>query len=428
MTEAIHEPSEDHPAASDAAAETGAQERAEPVQRGERIRSLDLLRGVAVMGILVMNIQSYSMPQAAYFNPTAYGDLTGLNYAVWVFSHVLADQKFMSLFSLLFGAGLVLVAQRVEARGGSPWKIHGRRMLWLLVFGLIHAYVIWAGDILVTYALCGLLVFPLRRRSPRTLLIVGALVLMVPVILNVLSAFSIPHWPAESLDSTGQRWAPPPQEIESELEAMRGNWLEQAPARNDDAFQLQVPAFLFWTMWRAGGLMLIGMALFKLGVLSAARSRRFYRGLALVGLAVGVPLAAWGVVKNFEAGWAWQWSMFFGSLPNYFASLFTAAAYLGIIVGAAAVFPGRRLFQAAGRMAFTNYLGQSVICTLIFYGTGLGWFGSVERSGQALVVVLVLLFQLVFSAWWLERFRFGPAEWLWRSLTYGRLQPMRRRD
>ena len=127
-----------------------------PVAPGERIRSLDVLRGFAVLGILIMNVQSFSMPGAAYLNPTAWGDLTGINLAVWLAGHVLADQKFLTLFSILFGAGVCLFAERAEARSGRSAAVHYRRMFWLLVFGLAHAYFLWVGDILVPYALCGL--------------------------------------------------------------------------------------------------------------------------------------------------------------------------------------------------------------------------------------------------------------------------------
>ena len=143
-----------------------------PVVQTARIDSIDVLRGFALLGILLMNVQSFAMPQAAYFNPTAYGDLEGANLDVWVAVRMLADQKFMTIFSMLFGAGIVLMAGRAEARGDGR-RVHYRRMGWLLVIGLLHAHLLWAGDILFLYAVCGMLVYPLRHQPPGRLIAMG---------------------------------------------------------------------------------------------------------------------------------------------------------------------------------------------------------------------------------------------------------------
>jgi len=156
-----------------------------PTIQSERILSLDVLRGFAVLGILIMNIQHFSMVGGAYFNPTAYGDLTGLNYLVWLLSHLLADMKFMSIFSMLFGAGIVLMAERMEAGGGKPARIHYRRTAVLLFFGLAHAWLIWTGDILYSYAMCALLVYLFRNKQPKTLIILGVLSVGVASLLSL---------------------------------------------------------------------------------------------------------------------------------------------------------------------------------------------------------------------------------------------------
>ncbi len=161
------------------AAAAGVINRREPVSERERIFTLDVLRGFAVLGILPMNIQDFSMPGAAYLNPTAYGDLHGANYWVWLLSHLLADEKFMTIFSMLFGAGIFLMTSRIEAAGQPSAALHYRRMGWLVLFGLLHAYLLWSGDILFSYGVCGLLVFLFRKWRPRTSLIVGALSLAV---------------------------------------------------------------------------------------------------------------------------------------------------------------------------------------------------------------------------------------------------------
>lgn len=141
---------------------------AAPVTAGERIVSLDVLRGFAILGILIMNIQSFSMISAAYLNPTAYGDLTGLNRVVWTLSHLFADLKFISIFSMLFGAGIVLFARRLEAKGLRAGPVHYRRAIWLLLIGLAHGFLLWYGDILAIYGLVGLIVYLMWRRSPPT--------------------------------------------------------------------------------------------------------------------------------------------------------------------------------------------------------------------------------------------------------------------
>src|SRR5580692_13159976 len=151
----------------------------QPVGEKERIVSIDVLRGFALLGILPMNIQYFSMISAAYSNPTAYGSMTGANYWVWLLCHVFADEKFMTIFSMLFGVGILLMTSRIEAVGKPSAGRHYRRMGWLIAFGLAHAYLLWSGDILVTYGMCGLLVYLCRRIRPRTLLIMGVLAIAV---------------------------------------------------------------------------------------------------------------------------------------------------------------------------------------------------------------------------------------------------------
>ena len=166
-----------------------------PTAQSERILSLDVLRGFVVLGILVMNIQHFSMIGAAYFNPSAYGDLTGLNYLVWLLSHLLADMKFMSIFSMLFGAGIVLMAERLEAKGRRPAAVHYRRTLILLLFGIAHAWLIWTGDILYSYAMCGLLVYLFRKKQPKTLIILGVVSIAVASAVSLMGQFTMPMWP-----------------------------------------------------------------------------------------------------------------------------------------------------------------------------------------------------------------------------------------
>src|SRR5213592_2296511 len=166
-----------------------------PVAATERIVPMDVLRGFALLGILVMNIQSFAMVGAAYDNPTALGDLHGANFVVWLLSHLLADQKFISIFSMLFGAGIVLMWQKAESSGAGPTRLHYRRVGWMILFGLLHAYLLWYGDILFIYGMCGLFVYLFRRKSPRTL-VSSALVLAAigSLVAIGLGLFWVPHW------------------------------------------------------------------------------------------------------------------------------------------------------------------------------------------------------------------------------------------
>ena len=402
--------------------------KAGPVAETARIDAIDVLRGVALLGILVINIQLFAMPQVAYFNPTTYGDLKGANLYVWLAGRMLADQKFMTIFSMLFGAGIVLMASRAEARGDAR-GVHYRRMGWLLVIGLLHAHLLWPGDILFLYAVCGMLVYPLRNLPPRRLLALGATLLAVGSACSVGTGLSLPYWPEEARAGfTTYVWQPTPEMIEAELAAYRGSWLAQQPFRSGAAFAFETALLITWGLWRAAGLMLIGMALFKSEVFSARRSPRFYGALIAAAVLVGLPLQAYGLSLDFARGWP-IWSFLIGLQFNYWPSIAVSLGYVGLVMLAcrnAALHRLTRPFAAVGRMALTNYLLQTVLCTTIFYGHGLGWFGSVDRLGQVGVVVGVWALQLVASPLWLRRFRFGPAEWAWRSLTYGNRPPMHR--
>jgi uncharacterized protein len=401
--------------------------RPTPVTADERIESIDVLRGVAVLGILIMNIQSFSMPGDAYLNPTVYGDLTGGNRWVWIFSHVFADQKFIGIFSMLFGAGIVLMAERAGSRATT---LHYRRMIVLIVFGLLHAHLLWYGDVLVAYGVVGLFVFLIRRVRPRRLIIAGVSLHAVASLLFIASGLSFSSaGPEAAAQASGDFWNPPAAEIAREIAAYRGGWVAQQTVRGPEATTMETFVFLVDIMWKVSGLMLVGMALYKLGVLSAQRSHTFYRRMAAFGFGIGIPIVAYGVWSNFRAGWTFPYSMFFASQYNYWGSVLVALGWIGLVMlwhRSNQVLGLRRRAAAVGRMAFTNYIMHTILCMLIFYGTGLGLFGRVERVGQIAVVVAIWVVQLVISPLWLRRFAYGPLEWLWRSLTYGKLEPMRR--
>ncbi|NIM51981.1 MAG: DUF418 domain-containing protein [Gemmatimonadales bacterium] len=375
-----------------------------------------------------MNIQGFAMPQAAYLNPTVYGELAGLNGWVWRLSHLLTDQKFLTIFSLLFGAGIVLMGQRLEAKGFKSPAVHYRRTLGLLIIGLLHAYLLWQGDILVTYALCALVVFWFRRVRPKTLLTLGILTMAVYSVFSVLFAVSMPYWPSESMAALQEVWRPTPEMIRDEVAAYQSDWLAQMEFRVPGSLAFQTIVFATFMGWRAAGLMLIGMALYKWGVLTGARSRPFYVRTLVGGLAVGLPIIAYGMARNSAEAWSVEYSMYLGSQFNYWGAPLVSLSYVAVVMlvcRSPRLTPLTRPFAAVGRTALSNYLLQTIVCTTLFYGHGLGLFGQVSRVHQFLVCVAVWVFQVLVTLVWLRYFRFGPLEWLWRSATYLRFQPLR---
>ena len=400
-----------------------------PVAGTDRIASLDVLRGFAVLGILIVNIAGFARVQSAYNNPSVGGGFEGVEVGIWSVVYLFADTKFISIFSMLFGAGIALAADRSAQRGAVGAGLHYRRQLVLLIIGLAHAYLVWHGDVLVVYALCGMILYPLRTLPPRTLLLIGAGAIAFVLPLWGLAGATMGLWPEAERLALAAEWAPTDDVLDAEIAAFRGSWAGQVSARAPVALAIQTSAFLGFFLWRAGGLMLVGMALQRLGVLAAARSDAFYRRMAAVGLALGLPLAAAGVAYLLRHDFALERAMFQGGLFNYAGSIGVFLGYVALVMLAvrSGWMPGlQRRLGAVGRMALTNYIAQSVICSLIFYGHGLGLFERVAGPGQMAIVGAVWAAQLLWSPWWLARFRFGPLEWAWRSLSYGKRQKMRR--
>ncbi|MBW6393431.1 DUF418 domain-containing protein [Billgrantia antri] len=394
----------------------------------DRIEALDMLRGMALLGILIMNVQAFAMPQAAYMNPTAWGRLEGIDLVAWLVSHLFADQKMMALFSMLFGAGIVLFTERAEAAGRPAVALHFRRQSWLLLFGVVHAYLIWYGDVLFTYAVCGMLLYPCRRLSPAVQLMLGLALLAVASAIFLLLGGTMTAWPEAERLALQVEWHPPAEQLQAEIERHRSGWLEQLPYRAEMAFEMQTFTLLVWGLWRAAGLMLIGMALYRLGVLTGQANRRVYMAMLAAALILGLPVVVYGIFWNFANDWG-PHSLFFGAQYNHWGSVPVSLGWVACVMLAlkAAWFPGlARKLAAVGRTAFSQYILQSVLCSLIFQGYGLGWFGRVERSEQLVIVLALWLLQLWLAPLWMRHFQYGPLEWLWRSLTYQRAQPFKR--
>jgi len=406
---------------------------------GQRIATLDIVRGVAVMGILAMNIVAFAMPFAAYANPTAYGSEAPIDFASYAFNFVLIDGKMRGLFSFLFGASMLLVIQKAEAKGENPASVHFRRQLWLMLFGALHFYFIWFGDILFGYALIGMVAWFFRRLPPRKLIIWGVLLVLVEFAImsgmaasanSLAQAVAQPGASAESLRSWNEMTefvrVPTPAELQQQMGLILGPWWELA--QNQLTKHLFDP-LIFSLMFGPETLayMLFGMAALKSGYLTGQWGDAQYQRAAIRGFAIAIPIYLALVLLIFRNQ--------FG-VPAIFAYGFAATVLIRpIMVAAVAALvilltrSGGWLTQriaAAGRAAFTNYLGTSILMTGLFYGWGLGLFGELSRAQLWLVVIAMWVLMLAWSKPWLDRFQYGPFEWLWRSLARWDLQPMRK--
>lgn len=399
-----------------------------------RLPTLDMIRGVAVLGILLLNIVGFAMPQAAYVNPRAYGGWHGADLAAWVANFVLIDGRMRGLFSFLFGASMLLVIERAEASGRSPAAVHYRRMAWLLAFGLVHLWLVWEGDILAHYALIGMLAFGLRHLAVPRLLILGAMFAAFGLLIFAmapLQLLEVRHAAgpvaARQLQAFVEGFGvPAPAAIARDLALYRSGYTtilaERFAEQATGPFRL-----LFFFGPETLAYMLFGMAAFRSGMLTGAWPPARYRRWLAISWGVTLPaygaLAVWLVATRFALFPVILTTLVLTTLlrPAMIAGwiclillLLRPESPLGVRLG------------AAGRMAFTNYLATSLICTTLFYGYGLGWYGALSRWQLYLVVLVLWALILAWSKPWLARYRFGPFEWTWRSLARGTFQPMRR--
>jgi uncharacterized protein len=405
----------------------------------DRIATLDLVRGVAVMGILAMNIVAFAMPMAAYINPLAYGSEGPVDFASYAFSFVLIDGKMRGLFSFLFGASMLLVIERAEARGESGAATHYRRMLVLLLFGALHFYLIWFGDILFGYAMIGMIGFLFRRKSPRTLIVWGVVLVLLQFVMFAGMAASVkqlsqaiaqPGASAEAIRSWNEMTAyariPTPGELQEQLGLILGPW--SGVVHNQVSKHLLDP-IVFTFMFGAETLayMLFGMAALKTGFLTGAWSDERYRRAAVRGFIIAIPFYFLLLVLIFRDSFGVPALFAYGFAGTVLIRPFMIAAIAALVIMLTR--DGGWLDQriaAAGRAAFTNYLGTSILMTGLFYGWGLGLFGSLSRAELWIPVIVMWVLMLAWSKPWLDRFHYGPFEWLWRSLARLEVQPMRK--
>lgn len=406
----------------------------------DRIITLDTVRGVAVMGILLMNIVAFGLVDAAYMNPRAQGGATGADLWVYLFNFVLFDGKMRGLFSFLFGASMLLVIERAEAKGENGARIHYLRMVWLLLFGLAHLFLLWWGDILTHYALIGMIAFFFRRASVKGLIWWGVglvtfqfLFMALFVSASAYAAITMqnaadPQMAKAMREAYGamnnQFGVPDAKHMAEQMRVHSGPWWALVEHRFEE-HRFGPLTGLFFYGWETLGYMLFGMAALKAGLLAGSWPRaRYWKWLA-IGFGIGIPayvaLAVYLVENDFG-----MFSVATGvlTLPTLVRPLMIVGwACLIILLMRPGSFLTDRI-AATGRMAFTNYLVTSMICSTIFYGQGLGWFGELSRAQLYLVVLAVWALMLAWSKPWLERFNYGPLEWLWRTLARGRPQPM----
>ena len=440
---------------------------AAPIAAKDRIRALDVVRGFALLGILVPNIVAFGWPSSAMADPSIMNAQLGEN--PWnAIGHDITSiftlGKMMALFSMLFGAGVVIYArkfdgngegvthtcercnhdlsglvevgataicpecgrsQRVPRRlklstGASLWY---RRTAWLLAFGFAHAVFLWFGDILVWYSMSAFaIVWWVRRWNPKLQIGLGlGLHLLSTVLMLVISAFGL--WAVQQGKISADEMMG---DATLEMSSYTGSYL--------DTFKARIPSVLmFWLflgpMFTPGvtGLMMIGMGLTRMGILTGQRPTRLYAWMAILGIGGGLGLTA-TLYYGIESAWP-DGGLFLWQSVSQFVGIPISLGYMGLLIWLVRIGIGNwitGLLANVGRMALSNYLLHTIACTTFFYGYGGGYFAKIDYPGLFAVVGAVWVLNIVFSALWLKAFRFGPAEWLWRSLTYWKLQPLLR--
>ncbi|XBS68558.1 DUF418 domain-containing protein YeiB [Acerihabitans sp. KWT182] len=372
----------------------------------ERIVMLDCARGMAILGILLMNITAFGLPKAAYLNPAFAGEPSRLDAWAWALTDMVAQVKFLTLFALLFGAGLHMLLPR-----GNRWITS--RLLWLMAFGFVHAVFFWDGDILLDYGLVGLLCLGVIRGmpNPRALFMTGGAFYVFGLFILLLLQWLVADAPP------GRFWQPGIADriYEYYWQTTGGAeaWGERLGLLHDSLTSLGLQYG-----WLLAGLMMMGAGLMRCGWLSGAMPQAHYRKAAALLISAGVLINLPGVVLQWHVHWAFRWSAFLLQVPRELSAPFQALGYVALCYGWWPLLYRLRIgrwLSNVGRMALTNYLLQTLLCTLLFNQFGL--FMSYGRAALLLFVPAVWMINIIFSAFWLRLFSQGPMEWLWRKLT-----------
>jgi uncharacterized protein len=428
-----------------------------PVSQSERIGIIDSLRGFAILGILLMNIPFFGLPEPATYNPQAMHEVGTIDEKFWYVITLVFDGTQRAIFGMLFGAGVLLFLSRVQKRssGMAPADYLVRRQLWLVVFGLVDGYLLlWSGDILFVYGIAGIILYAFRQMSPKSLLVAAGicLVLMTArenVNLYRLKADIVRGEEVAKMDTTKVKLTEQQQEKLAAMRDLKEKWdtagVQKEMAKNlrqirgdyptlyrnisEETLNVEILAGYYW-IWDSLLFMFIGMAFFKTGVLMGSSSPRVYWWLAVVGLGAGI-LFTYTYLEP-EIRLKYDFYQYYKQVHFDHYEIGRALRSLGILGLILLLFKSGwfkglfALMRPVGQMAFTNYLMQSILCGIFFYGIGMGMFGKLERHQIYYVVGVVWILEIVWSHLWLRWFRMGPFEWVWRSLTYWKRQPMKR--
>jgi uncharacterized protein len=435
---------------------TMTQSISQPLRQKERIRFIDAVRGLALLGILLMNSMAQSQAHFFYMDMDLSQPVTGPNFWAWVVEAFLFEGTMRGLFSILFGAGTILLLNRLEKQkaGLEPADIYYRRLLWLLVFGLINAFIfLWPGDILYPYALCGLLLFPFRNWSVKYLLIAAFVFLAIGTyrmnsgLYDAKNTIAKGHV-AEQLVAKKVTLTETQQEDLDKYKGLKEKTSKEGIAKQAKAEEKKVKGqgylsiFRYYRdinmklqskgfyndLWDILVCFFLGMALFKSGFLLGKKSVLLYSIVAVIGLGAGLLMNYYFLrfmyqVRFDHYEYLSRWKFNYYEIRRVLVTM----GYLSTLILLYKIIPFRKIinvFAPVGQMAFTNYLSQSIITSIFFYG--FGWYASLQRYEVYYVVVSIWVFQIIFSHLWLRYFRFGPFEWVWRSLTYWKKQPMKR--
>jgi len=393
----------------------------DPVGRQERIEILDVLRGLAVCGILVGNMQWFS---GYGFMPLALGHQSPMVDQVTHFLvHFLVEGKFYSIFSFLFGFGFAIQIAKADERGDTNAALFKRRLFWLLVIGLLHALFLWSGDILSVYAVMGFLLLLFRKKTNGSLLKWTFVLLVIPILTylglyGLFVAFAPPEAAAMvnagQTDMWNQSITSVPQS--SYFQILTGYNVNMLIGRYAGLiFQMRLPKIL--------AMFLLGVYAYRRGFFQNASSHQlFTRSVLIYGLSFGlIANVLFGVLSRSEADFPPTPAGLAGVIAYSFGVPALALGIIALVTTMWQKTAWQRLFRflaPVGRMALTNYLLQTVICVIIFYGFGFGRYGSVGANGATLIALSIFLFQIVISVFWLKYFNYGPVEWIWRQLTY----------
>lgn len=406
----------------------------------DRIKSLDITRGIAVMGILSVNIVGMAMIKIAYFFPPAFGFDSMADHAMWLVNFLLVDGKLRSLFSMMFGASVLLIIERSIAADRSPAKTHYARMLVLLIIGYLHWLLFWWGDILTHYAAVGMVIFLFRKAKAKTLLLVSLGFFLLQALPSAW--FSHQNIQLSERIEQGQGTAKdlervakskevlyPSAEVLAKDDAAHANLLTQAKSMIEE--EGPITPFDFGPLWlETLGLMLLGMALYRSGFLTGSLDPALYRRVAWVTISTGLAgyaaAAAYAIAHDHRP--AYQFAAYLGYTPMLRPWMATGYAALIILLSRRGQASGwwATHFAAVGRTAFSNYLFCTLIGTFLFFGFAGDLYLKLSRFEAWMFVPPIWLAMLLWSKWWLDRFHYGPLEWVWRSLSRWQRQPMKR--